>query len=126
LAEYSDELETLKSEWDFSGSQLFTSEKELTGFIHLTKAIAAKEADNAGEFEVQIKEAFWNSPEYAQILTMLMSEYENTKKMASLTVDLSHKVTLTDGSETTLREILGEHDALLLDFWASYCPPCMA
>lgn len=126
LAAFSKDLEALKGEWDFAGSQLFASEKELTGFIHLTKAIAAKESDEAADFEVHVKEAFWNSPAYAQILTILMSEYENAKRMDSLTLDLDHKVALTNGGESTLREILGDRKGLLLDFWASYCPPCMA
>jgi thiol-disulfide isomerase/thioredoxin len=40
-------------------------------------------------------------------------------------IDLDFPLQTSEGRQTSLSEVMGEKDALLLDFWASRCGPCI-
>jgi thiol-disulfide isomerase/thioredoxin len=45
--------------------------------------------------------------------------------MAKISVDMKLPVTTSKGEATTLGDQLGKNKAILLDFWATWCGPCM-
>jgi thiol-disulfide isomerase/thioredoxin len=98
---------------------------EAEGILFGLRALDAAHKDDAAGFEQAIKEAFWKAPGLARVLGGWVQDFQQQQRMANLVLPLDLPLKTSEGKTTTLKQLLGTHKALLLDFWASWCTPCM-
>ena len=118
-------ITALRDEWNFPSSELFNSREEFNGYYYYFRALEAKEERNAAAFEDYIKESFWMNPDLSDTLAATVREYQRDARIASLVVPLDLSIQTSHGEPTTLGELVQGKKGLLIEFWATWCVPCL-
>ena len=89
---------------------------------------ALAEAVDGGDVaavESAAKEAFWIVPEQATTIAEIVGGFRSKEIERNITIPMDTELIISDGGKVSLEDLLGNHKALYLDFWGSWCGPCM-
>jgi thiol-disulfide isomerase/thioredoxin len=119
------ELEAAAKNFKPEDSAAVTNQDEFNGLIAYIRALDAKKRGDETALKKHISEALWLSPDQGELFGTTIAEFRKEQKMAKVTVDMKLPITTSKGEATTLSDQLGKDKAILLDFWATWCGPCI-
>jgi peroxiredoxin len=122
-----DDLEALRAglRWQKNDSRLFLDPDELEGTLFFARALVAEHSGDQAEYGRCLREAFWWNPSAGALFGDALRGHRRRAALAGLSVPPDETLRDSGGRPVMLKELSLGHKAVLLEFWASWCEPCM-